>query len=169
MRTILAVAVLAVCAAGLTGQDDKKFEKEGKFTAKFPNDPIARTAAAGGLTVHIFLADFDKGRGGFMVTYADLPADKLKAPTPDQVFDSGKQALEKDFKLKNAKIEPADKVGPLKQYEARKISGEREDLHLRGIVALAKSRVYQVYVFGPKDFVEGKEANEFLASFTVTD
>ncbi|MBN9122020.1 MAG: hypothetical protein J0I06_23240 [Planctomycetes bacterium] len=167
MRTILAVTVLAVCAAGLTGQDDKKYEKEGKFTAKFPSAPIQDTKSAGGLTLHIFLADYEKGKGGFLVIYSDLPADKLKAPTPDQVLDSGKKALEDDFKLKNVKAEPTA-VGP-KKYPGRTISGDREELNLRGQIVLVGNRLYQVYVFGPKDFVTGKEADDFLASFKITD
>ena len=167
MRTILAVAVLAVCAGALTGQDDKKYEKEGKFTAKFPNGPLQQTKAAGGLKLNVFLADFDKGKGGFLVIYSDLPAEKIKAPTPDQVFESGKKALEDDFKLKNVKAEPTA-VGP-KKHPGRTISGEREEFHLRGTIVLAGTRLYQVYVFGPKDFVTGKEADEFLGSFTITD
>ena len=165
MRTMLAVAALAVCAAGLTAQDDKKYEKDGKFSVKFPNGPIQRTVSAGGLKLNIFLADFDKGKGGFLVTYADLPSEKLKAPTPDQVLDSGKKGLEDDFKLKNVKAE-ATEFGPQK-YKARRISGDRDELHLRGTIVLVGTRLYQVYVFGAKDFVTGKEADEFLGSFKI--
>lgn len=167
MRTILAVAALAVCAAGLTGQDDKKYEKDGKFTAKFPSAPTVKTQAAGGLTLHLVFSEFDKGKGGFLVTYTDLPADKLKAPTPDQVLDSGKKALEDDFKLKNVKAEPTA-VGA-KKYPGRTISGDRDELSLRGTIVLVGSRLYQVYVFGPKDFVTGKEADGFLTSFAILD
>jgi hypothetical protein len=167
MRTILAVAVLAVCAAGLTAQDDKKYEKEGKFTAKFPNGPMQQTKSVAGLTLHMFIADHDKGKGGYLVVYADLPVDKVKAPTPDQVLDSGKKALEDDFKLKNVKAEPTT-VGA-KKHPGRKISGDREDLNLRGTIVLVGTRLYQAYVFGSKEFVASKEATEFLDSFAIAD
>jgi hypothetical protein len=165
MRTILTMTVLAVSAAALTGQDDKKFEKDGKFTAKFPTPPTPQVKMAQGLTLHVLLADHEKGKGGFLVTYADLPAEKLKAPTPDQVLDSGKKALEDDFKLKNVKAEPT-KVG---KHPGRTISGDRDDFNLRGTIVLAGNRLYQVYVFGPKDFVDGMVAKDFIASFTITD
>src|SRR5688572_7275340 len=99
MRTILAVTVLAVSAVGLSGQDDKKYEKEGKFTAKFPTAPRVLTKSAMGLTLHIAYAEHEKDKGGLIVVYSDIPAEKAKAPTPDQILESGKKALEDDFKL----------------------------------------------------------------------
>jgi hypothetical protein len=167
MRTILAVAVLALGAAGLSGQDDKRYEKEGKFTAKFPTTPRVQTKTAGGLTLHVVYADQEKDKGGFLVVYSDIPAEKLKAPTPDQVLESGKKALEEDFKLKNVKADP-DAFGP-KKYPARNITGDREQLSLKGKIVLVGNRLYQVYAFGPKEFVTGKEADDFLASFAITD
>src|SRR5436190_24205425 len=102
-----------------------------------------------------------------MVIFADLPPEKLKAPTPDQILDSGKKYLEDDFKLKNVKADP-EAFGP-KKYPARNITGDREQLSLKGKIVLVGNRLYQVYAFGPKDFVSAKEADEFLASFAITD
>lgn len=167
MRTILAVAVLAIGAAGLTGQDDKKYEKDGKFTAKFPNGPTHQAKSAGGLTVNMYLADYEKGKGGFLVVYTDLPAEKLKAPTPDQVLSSSEQALKDDFKAKITKSGAT--THGAKKYPAREIVAEREEWNLRGTLVLVGTRLYQVYVYGPKDFVTGKDANDFLASFSVKD
>jgi hypothetical protein len=167
MRTILAVAVLAVGAAGLSGQDDKKYEKDGKFTAKFPTAPRVVNKTAMGLTLTAVVSEQEKDKGGFMVIYADIPQDKLKAPTPDQVLDSGKKGLEEDFKLKNVKADP-DAFGP-KKYPARNITGDRDQLNLKGKIVLVGNRLYQVYAFGPKDFVTSKEADAFLASFAITD
>jgi hypothetical protein len=167
MRTIFAVAVFALCAAGLTAQDDKKYEKEGKFTAKFPNGPAQTTKSAGGLTLRVFLADFDKGKGGFMVTYSDLPPEVLKAPKPEQVLESSEKGLVDNFKAKITKS-GAIKFGP-KMYPAREIVAEREEFHTRGMIVLVGSRLYQVYVFGAKDFTASKEADEFLKSFAITD
>ena len=167
MRTILAVALLAVGAAGLSGQDDKKYEKEGKFTAKFPTAPRVVTKSAMGLTLTVVVSEQEKDKGGYMVIYTDIPPEKVKAPTPDQVLDSGKKALEEDFKLKNVKADP-DAFGP-KKYPARNITGDREQLSLKGKIVLVGNRLYQVYAFGPKEFVSGKETDEFLASFAITD
>ena len=167
MRTILAVAVLAVCAAGLTGQDDKKYEKDGKFTAKFPSGPTKQIKSAGGLTLHMFLAEQPKGKGGYLITYADIPAEKLKAPTPDQVLQACEQALKDDFTAKVTKS-GATAFGA-KKYPARELTAERDMWNMRGTVVLVGTRLYQVYVFGEKDFVAGKEADAFLASFAITD
>lgn len=167
MRTILAVAVLAGCAAGLTAQDDKRYEKDGKFTAKFPTPATAKAVTAGGLTLQVVLADFEKGKGGFMVTYCDLPPEKLKAPTPEQVLASSEAGLKENFKATVTKS-GATTFGP-KKYPAREITAEREMWNLRGTVVLVGSRMYQVYVFGEKEFVTGKEADAFLASFAITD
>lgn len=167
MRTIFAVAVLALGATGLAAQDDKKYEKEGKFTAKFPTGPAQQTKTAGGLTLHVFTSDFEKGKGGFMVTYSDLPPEVLKAPKPEQVLESSEKGLVENFKAKITKS-GAIKFGA-KQYPAREIIAERDDFHLRGKIVLVGSRLYQVYVFGQKDFTMGKEAEAFLASFAITD
>ncbi len=167
MRTILAGALVLMCAAGLSGQDKKEYEKAGKFTAKFPTGPEKQTKSAGGLTLNVFLAPHDKDKGGFMVVYSDLPVEKLKAPTPDQVLDSCKKALEDDFKLKDVKAEPV--AFGAKKLPARKISGTRDELNLRGTLVLSGARLYQVYVFGSKEFVGSKEADAFLESFAVTD
>lgn len=168
MRTILAVAVLAACAAGLTGQDDKKYEKEGKFTAKFPTAPALKTQAAGGLTLNLVMAEEkDKGKGGFLVIYSDLPAEKLKAPTSKQVLDTCQEALEKDFKAKVLKS--GDTTIGAKKHPAREITAERDEWQIRGSIALAGTRLYQVYVYGSKEFVGGPEATDFLNSFNITD
>ena len=167
MRTILAVGLFAVCAAGLTAQDDKRYEKDGKFTAKFPTPATAVAKTAGGLTLNIVTSDFDKGKGGFMVTYCDLPPEKLKAPTPEQVLTSSETGLKENFKATVTKS-AATTFGP-KKYPARELTAERETWNLRGSVVLVGTRLYQVYVYGEKEFVTGKDADAFLASFAITD
>jgi hypothetical protein len=172
MRTILAVAVMAVFAAGLAAQPEKKdFTKDGKFKAAFPTNPTIETKTGGGLTQKLFLADYDKGKGGYLVVYADLSPDLLKAPQPAQVLQSGEDGLKEYFKAKITKS-MATTVGA-KKYPAREITAEKEDAagawNLRGVIVLASNRLYQVYVFGPKDFLTSKEADAFLASFEITD
>src|SRR6266545_891768 len=156
MRMLLAVAVLALAAAGLTAQDDKKYEKEGKFTAKFPNTPAQQTKTAGGLTLRVFIVEDQKAKGGYMITYSDLPPDVLKAPKPEQVLESSEKGLVENFKAKITKS-GAVKLGA-KQHPAREVVAEREEFHLRGKIVLVGNRLYQVYVYGAKDFTAGKEA-----------
>ncbi len=167
MRTILAIAVLGACVVGLNAEDAKKYEKDGKFTAKFPSPPELQSKSAGGLKLNIAVADAGGGKGGYMITYSDIPADKLKAPTPEQVLESSEKGLAENFKAKITKSS-AVPVGP-KKYPAREITAERDDFHLRGTIVLAGERLYQVYTFGSKEFTSSKEASDFLASFAVTE
>jgi hypothetical protein len=167
MRTMLAVALLAVLAAGLAAQDKQKYEKDGKFTAKFPTEAKAVTKTAGGLTLHAVLAESTKGKSGYLVTYSDLPPETLKAPKPEQVLESSEKGLVENFRAKITKSE-AIKFGT-KQYPAREITAERTDFHLHGKIILVGNRLYQVYVFGSKEFTTNKEAEAFLMSFAITD
>jgi hypothetical protein len=172
MRKLIAVAALAVFAAALSAQPKKvDTAKEGKFTAKFPNGPAVETKSAGGMTLHIYLADHDKGKGGFTVIYGDLPAEVLKAPKPEQVLESAEKGL-KDYFKADVKESKAATFGA-KKYPARDIRAEKVDVtgqwNLRGRMVLAGNRLYQVYVYGPKDFLDSKEAEEFLSSFQITE
>ncbi|QJW96131.1 hypothetical protein FTUN_3686 [Frigoriglobus tundricola] len=167
MRTMVVIAALVACAAGLSAQDAKKYEKDGKFTAKFPSTPEVKSASAGGLKLNVVVSDSAGGKGGFMVTYSDIPADKLKAPTPEQVLESSEKGLAENFKAKITKSSAAP-LGP-KKYPAREVTAEREEFHLRGTIVLAGGRLYQVYAFGSKEFASSKEASDFLASFAVTE
>ena len=49
------------------------------------------------------------------------------------------------------------------------MTAERDDWNLKGSIVLVGGRLYQVYVYGTKDFVTGKEADAFLMSFAITD
>lgn len=171
MRTILAVAVLALAALGVPAQDKQvekeKYEKEGKFTAKFPRDPGQQTKTAAGLTLKVFAVDDAKAKGGYLVTYTDLPPEVLKAPKPEGVLESSEKGLVENFKAKITKS-GAIKFGP-KMLPAREIVAEREEFNLRGSIILVGNRLYQVYVYGAKEFTTSKEADDFLASFAITD
>ena len=169
MRTILAAVVLAASAAGLGARDDKKDDKKfeskaGKFAAKFPAAPTTQTKSAGGLTLNVFAANQDKG--GYLVIYSDLPPDALKAPKPEQVLESSEKGLKENFQATISKS-AATTFGP-KKYPARELTAERNEFHMRGTIVLVGTRLYQVYVFGPKDFITTPEADAFLASFEIT-
>jgi len=173
MRTLVTLAMLAMGGTPLCAQPQNPTElmKAGKFTAKFPSQPRAETRTAGGLTIHVAFAEYDKGKGGYMVVYSDLPADKLKAPTPAQILESGVRGLKENFRAKiteSTATEFSDK-----KYPARTISAEKEDMpdwSMRGTLVLVGNRLYQVYVYGPKDFVTGSsEAKDFLESFAIME
>jgi len=167
MRTLCAVALFTVGAGGLVGAEPKTYEsKEGKFSAKFPTTPSVQAKTAGGLTLNMFGSDYEKARGGYLVTYTDLPEAVLKAPQPEQVLASSEKGFVDTFKAKVTKSS-ATTFGP-KKYPARQISGERDEWHIRTTLVLVGNRLYQVCVFGPKDFMTSKEADDFLASFTLT-
>src|SRR5262249_13148545 len=106
MRKILAVVVLAVFATALPAQDKVDTAKDGKFNAKFPNGPTVLKKTAGGLTLNTYRADYDKGKGGYVVFYTDIPPEVLKAPQPGQVLETAENALKDDFKAKITKSGP---------------------------------------------------------------
>jgi hypothetical protein len=165
MRTLIAVAALALGAAALTAQDDKKYEADGKFRANFPAATTTIKREAGGLKLNIVLAEPEKGKGGMMVVYSDIPADKLKAPTPDQVLESCERALKEDFMLKNVTGTTLKDAKP----PTRTVTGDRDDLTINGRIVLSGTRLYQVYAFGPKEFATGADATKFIESFAVIE
>jgi len=171
MRMIVAILIIAAGSAVLCAQPTTPAEvmKAGKFTVKFPGEAKAETRTAGGLTVHIAFADYDKGKGGFMVVYSDLPADKVKAATADQILDSGITGLKENFRAKVNEATPAEQGA--KKYPARLIKAEKDeqpDWAMQGKLVLVGNRLYQIFVYGSKDFVANStEAKEFLDSFDI--
>ena len=126
MRKVIAVAALALFAGALAGQPKVDTAKEGKFTAKFPNGPQVEKKTAGGLTLHIYTADFDKGKGGYAVIYGDLPAEVVKAAKPEQVLESAEKGLAENFKAKvDEKASKATAFGA-KKYPAREVRADLE-------------------------------------------
>jgi hypothetical protein len=168
MRTLFAVALFATVVGGLMADEPKTFDsKEGKFSAKFPGKVESLEKTAGGLTLHLFHADFEKGKGGYLITYSDLPPAVLKAPQPEQVLLSSEKGLVDTF---NAKVTKSGAIafGP-KKFPAREIIAERGDWNVRATIVLVGNRLYQVCVYGQKDFITSKEADAFFASFSITE
>ena len=168
MRTILAAVVL-VCAGGLAAAQEAKYEsKEGRFRAKFPgkDEPKLTEAKADGMPLKIYMVEKDK-KVAFAVIHSDLSADAAKAE-PKVLLEGGEKGLVDNFKAKVTKSGEVKFSSNGKDYPAREIVAEKEDLHLRVTIILAGNRLYQVFVAGPKDLVAGKEADEFLKSFELT-
>lgn len=168
MRTGIAVAVLALGAGALWGQPAGKFEsKEGKFGAVFPQAPTPMTKTAAGQTLYLVHLAVEKDKSGYLITYSDLPAEVLKAPKPEQVLESSVNEFVERFKAKEATKSTATTFGA-KKYPARDFTTEGPALTARGRLVLVGNRLYQVCVYGPKEFVEGKDADAFLGSFEIT-
>src|SRR5262245_29932467 len=166
MRTILAMTVLALGVSTLVAQDDKKFEsKDGKFSAKFPSEPKVLPQKAAGLDLVITIAEKKKEGGGFAVIYSDMPADVVKAAPAQKLLEGGEKGLVDNFKAKVTKSK--ETTFGKQKFPAREILGEKDDLHLRITIILAENRLYQVFVVGPKDLVNGKEADAFFESFEI--
>lgn len=168
MRTLIAATMFLAGVAAVCGQPTGKFEsKEGKFGAVFPQAPTASAKTAGGQTLYLVHLTADKDKSGFLVTYSDLPADAVKAPKPEQVLESSVREFTERFRAKDATKSKATTFGP-KKYAAREFTTESPALTARGLLVLVGNRLYQVCVYGPKEFVEGKDADAFLASFEIT-
>lgn len=168
MRTILAATVL-VCAGGLAAGQDKAFDsKEGRFSAKFPGTEAPKTTVtkAGGMDLSITIVEKDK-KTGFAVIYSDLGADVVKAAPAAKLLEGGEKGLAENFKAKVTKSGETKFKANGKDYPAREIMAEKEDLHLRVTIILVDNRLYQVFVVGPKDLVTSKEADDFLKSFEL--
>jgi len=168
MRTLLASTVVVLCASGMILAEDKKFDsKDGKFSAKFPGDPKTQATKAGGIDLNIAIVE--KGKAGFAVIYSDMPADVVKATAAGKLLEGGEKGLIENFKAKLSKpsTEAKFKSGT-NEYPVREIFAEKEpDLFLRVKLILVNNRLYQVFVVGPKDLVNGKEASDFIDSFEL--
>jgi hypothetical protein len=100
----------------------------------------------------------------FLVTYIDVPDDVAKAdpgPRLDRVRDANKGV---DGKLISDK---ATTIGPEK-WPARDILIEKRTGFVRNRIVAAGTRLYQVMIEGPKEFVESKDADRYFDSFEVT-
>ncbi len=167
MRTILTVAVLVVFSATLTAADTKFESKEGKYSAKFPGEEKPKTISqkAGGLDLYITIVE--KGKGGYAVIYSDVTPDVVKAAPAAQLLAGGQKGLEDNFKAKITKSGEAKVLANGKEYPARDILAEKEEMHLRIMLILVDNRLYQVFVVGSKELVSGPDADAFIKSFEL--
>jgi hypothetical protein len=171
MRPSLAIAMLVVLCTSLSAQEVKTYEsKAGKFKADFPKAPMVSSKKVDDGELNIASIDF-KG-GGFIVIYSDLNAEKLKTTKPKEILSGGEKGLIEGFKPKITSTKDIE-FGKQK-YPARQIAGEAFlaeegiSINLRLTLILADNRLYQVFVFGPKDLPNGKEAEKFFETFEIT-
>lgn len=163
MRAILAAVVFVGFAIGVAAQDVKRFEsKEGKYSVGFPGTPKMTSTKTGDFELNIAMVE--KGTGGFAVMYSDLPGDagKLK---PKELLDGGQKGLVDNFKAKVTKS--TDVAFGKQKFPAREILAEKDAIRLRITLILAEKRLYQVFIVGQQELVEGKDADDFVKSFEI--
>ena len=164
MRALIAAVMFLGLAGVVSAQDGKFKSKEGKFSATFPGEPKNITQKAGDIDLNITIAE--KGGGGMAVIYSDLPAAAVKDAKPKDILDKGEKGLVDNFKAKVTKSKDIE-FGKQK-FPAREITAEKDPIQLKITIILVENRLYQVFVVGPKDLVEGKDAEDFFKSFEIT-
>jgi hypothetical protein len=170
MQPRLAVLLVLTFGSSLLAQEVKPYEsKAGKYKVVFPGTPEVSSKKTDDGELNSATVAF-KG-GGFIVLYTDLSADNVKKK-PKAILDGGVEGLIESFKPKITSTKDIE-FGKQK-YPARQISGEAYlaeegiSINLRLTLILADNRLYQVFVFGPKDLPKGKEADKFFESFEIT-
>jgi hypothetical protein len=138
-----------------------------KCEASFPGKPM-ESSPEGGLQLVI---ELDGGSSALMLKGDKIPAtiDLKDADTVSKIFDGGRDGLLKVFP--GAKL-IGEKNGKLnnKAYPSRDIDVEIPKLGIYRVrVIFDGSRLYQVTVLGPKEFVDGDVAKKFMESFKFTD
>jgi hypothetical protein len=170
MRTVLAVVVLAGCALAAGAQEPAEYSSaEGKFAAKFPTQPgtVVATAKAKAAGQEVFLVTSEKGPVAYSVAYTDLAADALKDAPAAKVLEKSEAGLSAQLKAKVVSAKATAHKAGAKEYSAREVLAEKDGIQMRVLLVLAETRLYQVFVVGTKDAVTSKEADAFVASFTI--
>jgi hypothetical protein len=170
MRRCAAMALVLLLGAVVSAQDNKPFEsKTGKFKAVFPEAPTTSTKKVEDGELNIASATF-KG-GAFMVIYTDLNTEQLKDIKPKEILTGGEKGFIESLKAKvttTKDIEFGKQKFPARQIEGEAfLAEEGSRLNIRLTLILAENRLYQVFVFGPKDLPKGKEADKFFESFEI--
>ncbi len=163
MRALLVAVGLCVLSCGAAAQDAKYESKAGRYSVTFPGKPTVESLKAGNLELN--LAKVERGSGGLMVVYTDLPAEVSKE-TPKSVLDDSEKELLGGFKTKATRSKDIE-FGPRK-LPAREVTAVQGETHIQITLVLSDTRLYQLLVVGPKELVEGKDAATFFKSFDVT-
>jgi hypothetical protein len=179
LGTFLLLALLPPALAADDKKPDPKeakkpatfISKAGRFSVLLPGKPAEKTAKvqAGGqdAELHIFSATADSR--SHVVTYSDYPAGVVGADKEKFLAGVVERNVER---LKAGKLTANEKVSLGKgKHPGRDVRVELPDKKrlYRARVYLVGDRLYQVVVLGPTDAVKGKEADDFLNSFAVTD
>lgn len=144
--------------------------KEGKFSVALPGKPTEKVSKPkfgdAVIELHVFTAP-QKDRA-FVVAYSDYPKaaigadrDKFVGERVDANVGNLKGKL-----LSNEKITLGKAKHPGREVRFE-ITDKKQTYRAR--VFLVGERVYQVVLLGPDEFVKGKEADDYFASFAVDE
>ena len=139
--------------------------KEGKFNVLFPAGKVQSITSSedtplGKLELHGFTVDRGNEEA-FAVTYSDFPA-TLAVPT-DVILEGMRTVLPARFPGVKATSEKKVQVDGKNGFELYMEGPGKPDQ--RFVAFFSDKRLYQMIVTGPKDVVQGKDANAFLKSF----
>lgn len=168
MRTVLVLGLVTVCALGARAQEPVSHtSKDGRFSAKFPTQPgggvVTKEVKVGDLA--LTLNTSEKGSQSFSIAYCDLPADALKDAPAAKVLEKSQQGMLAQLQMK--RVSEKDSTFGDKKYPAREFVAERDGVHIRVLLVLAETRLYQVFVTAPKEALTTKEPEAFFVSFAI--
>jgi hypothetical protein len=170
-----AAPVVLVSLLGPAAVAEDYTSREGKYEVKFPGkvkeqSQVAPTPVG---KVKIFLAVCERSPDlAYLVSYVDYPAAAVKAP-PQKVLagvrdgnarPGGKVLSDKEIAFGRGKLPGRDVL-----IEKPGLLGRGLEGHFRNRMILRGARLYQVAVVGSKAAVTAKEADDFIASFRLTE
>jgi hypothetical protein len=141
--------------------------REGRCSILMPGEPRELKIPTGGVG-DTFIRMVEKGNNAWAVTYLDVPGmDKAPKDVITQALVNGRDGAAKST---NGKLlsDRDIKLGehPGKEFELELPGGM---LRYRSRVYIVSGRLYQMVVTGPRDVVQGREADRFLESFKLLD
>lgn len=174
MRTLLASAVLVLCAGLAAARDDedwKEFKpKNGKFVVKMPGKPkdISRDIDIPGGKVKANIFAYEVGpTGAYLVSWTDFPEgliDQDNIATHIDGVQNGVVTSGKGEVLKTKTVKVAKKyVGRDVEYTVPNIKGTGK---VR--IFFVGDRLYQVMALGDKAFMASDDIDTYFKSFELT-
>jgi hypothetical protein len=165
------LALLVLCPLAAADSPPAPFaSKDGRFAVALPDAPKEKDAKAkfGDAEVAVKLFTVGQKDRAFVVTYSDYPKAKIGADRDAFVA----ERVENNVSGLKGKVLANDKLtlgkGKHPGREVRVELADKKQLY-RARAFLVGERLYQVAVLGPDEFVKGKEADAFFASFTVEE
>ena len=170
----LALAVLPWIILAAASRADESWEtftsKEGKFSISLPGKPTEQKqqapSALGQLDVHLFSVEPAADRA-YVVSYTDYPDGSVTKENRDRVLDATTRGVVKSLKgrlVSETRISIGKDESPGREVLIE-LPGKAS--FYRGRVYAVKDRLFQAVLMGPEDFVQGKKADEYFASFKL--
>ena len=167
------VLLVALSPLALSAQEKKDapfVSKAGKFSVALPAKPSekSRKIKVGDREQDLHVFSVEQKDRAYVVTYIDYP--KGTIGDDKDKFLAG--VVERNVGLLKGKVAAEEKItlGKAKHpgRDVRVDLPDKKQLY-RARVFLVGDRVYQIVVLGPEEFVKGKEIDEYLKSFEVTE